>query len=81
MRRIFILFSASCLSAQSLTDDLRERLVTFEEHWHIFVMKYAGCKDLHSPISEGNCIHANSKIDYVEWNKARDAAKKLFDLK
>jgi hypothetical protein len=81
MRRIFILFSASCLSAQSLTDDLRKRLVTFEEHWHVFVMDYAGCREVRKTLSEDNCNFTDSRINYSEWQKSREAAKKLFDLK
>ncbi len=81
MRRIVLLIAAFSIPSPSQVDDLRERLVTFEEHWHLFVMDYAGCKEVRKPLSEENCNFSDSRVNYSEWQKSREAAKKLFDLK
>lgn len=57
------------------------RVVEFERHWDVFIRKLFGCplnKVLVEP--EAECSLAAGMMDLRGYQKAREAAKKLFKL-
>ena len=61
-------------------DDFAFRVVSFEKHWNVFIRKLFGCPYPSGEINAGTCHPARAETDLEEFRKAREAAKKLFDL-
>jgi hypothetical protein len=67
------------LSAAISPDDFISRLFTFHNHYDRFMRAYLGCPP--GAKEPGDCQPAKGLMDYGEFNKARQAATQLFDLK
>jgi len=78
-RICILLATAFCCPAQT-TDLFLNRVINFETPWTDFLWKYAGCKDRQAPITTENCSFTRGQMDRAAWKKAREAAKKLFEL-
>lgn len=75
------------LSAAPLQDEFRERLTRFHWAYDTFIRAYIGCparaatKPLQRDGMEAvECDALHGTLDQAAFGKARDAAKKLFDL-
>lgn len=69
------------LTAQPLnfSDDFTERLVNFYKPFDLFLRHYQGCQDKGFD-TENICRPGFEVLDTKNWNRAREAAKKLFSL-
>ncbi len=75
---IFIIAAGTTLSA---TDELAYRFAEFDHTYEPVVRAYFGCPPdgfIADPRTE--CKPALGKLDRRGWEKAREAAKRLFDL-
>lgn len=61
-------------------DDPRTLALRFDEHWNVYLRKAFGCP-LVGDTTAANCLPAKAQVDYAEFAKAREEAKRLFDLK
>ena len=59
--------------------ELYDKVLEFEKHWDIFVRNLFGCQKTGETNSD-TCKPSNGSINYSEWTRARNAAKKLFEL-
>lgn len=59
---------------QTFVDDV----ITFSRHWGAFLSHLGGCKTLNDPPE--NCKAQFSYLDYKEFEKSRNAAKRVFKL-
>jgi hypothetical protein len=83
-----IVFAALSLSASesniSTADDATlSRLLTFNAAYAPWAKKLIGCEGTATAPGENvvmNCRVVRGEMDYREYQKAREAAKKLFDL-
>jgi hypothetical protein len=57
---------------------LYENIQKFEKHWQVFLKELFGCKDV-GLVSPESCKPSEGKIDYAAWEKARKAAKDMFE--
>ena len=60
-------------------DELTDHALAFEFHWNLFIRALAGCPSA-GETSAVVCDRTRL-IDYAEYFKARQAAKKLFGLR
>jgi hypothetical protein len=74
-RSLFLAF----LSPRREYDELRERTLAHEIPYDKFLRKLFGCKPT-GPTDAENCNPTLGDIDYAAFRKAREAAKKLYDL-
>jgi hypothetical protein len=56
-----------------------DRALEFDKHWGIALRKMFGCP-LVGDTNKETCSSGRAVIDYVEFGKAREMAKILFDL-
>lgn len=61
-------------------DDQRDKAIAFDLHWNLYIRRLFGCPDA-GELSTDTCHVPTGTTDYREFSKAREAAKKLFDLK
>jgi hypothetical protein len=85
MRRRAIIFGIFAQRAiaepeQRSFDEQRSSAVAFDLHWNLYIRRLFGCPDAGDTNAE-TCNPAIGQTDYKEFAKARDQAKRLFDLK
>ena len=66
-------------STLTVIDHFKMRVLTFDKNYDVFIRKLFGCQ-LSGFITRERCLHGEERIDYEQYDKAREAAKKLFDL-
>jgi hypothetical protein len=62
------------LSVPGSSLEFQSNLAKFNRHYQTFVEKLFDCS------KEGVCHPERGTVDYKEWAKTREEAKKLFDL-
>lgn len=67
------------LSPADTYDELRINAANFERHYDPFVRQLFGCPP-EGPTNKETCTFP-AYVNYAEFQKARSAASKLFDLK
>tara|TARA_R110000868_G_scaffold4119_14_gene25051 strand:+ start:5037 stop:5276 length:240 start_codon:yes stop_codon:yes gene_type:complete len=78
MKKLILLIFISSLFANSPTiDELRENIFVFEKHYDVFFRKFYGCPS-EGQLSNDVCKPGRGVVDYVAFDKAGKAAKKLF---
>lgn len=85
LRRLFIGFlsltiSGSLSQAQSVDGEQTQRWIEFHHVWFKFLSSYFGCPPGLHEHEIGDCRGAKGNLDYDTFNKARNLAKKIFDL-
>jgi hypothetical protein len=58
--------------------DFDQKLATFHEHYNRFFRVYLGCPK--AAVRVEDCRPGAGSIDYAEFQRARRAARDLFDL-
>lgn len=53
-------------------------IIDFENHWHKYLLSLAGCKT--DELKPELCGDKTVPLNMKEWDEARKAAKKLFEL-
>lgn len=79
-RRALLLVLIPCAGTRGApADDFPRKILAFEKHWNEFLLGFYGCR----PISESvqSCTDAHSSFNHRAFTRARDAARKLFDLR
>lgn len=81
MRRIGLLIAALCFSlGAGETDEMAYRIIAFETPYNTFLRAYFGCPP-DGEISREVCLPHKREIRRGDYEKAREAAKALFDLR
>lgn len=81
MRRGFLIIALClpfCLNSTE-PDELGTKLVAFEVPYNRFLRAYFGCPET-GDIGPEICVQHKREIRRGDWEKARSAAAKLFDL-
>ena len=80
-RFLLLLLIPACSRAQLEQDDtLRRQAVEFDKHWGLYLRNLFGCEPT-GPTTEETCDPSRGYIDYASFSKARDLAKKIFQLR
>lgn len=71
--------------AAPIHDEFREKLVKFHQEYDVFLRKYVGCptrekQALQDRFIAVECDALKGVVDQAAYQKAREAAKELFDL-
>lgn len=61
-------------------DEQKARAVAFDEPWGLYVRRLFGCPD-QGEMSPETCNLTLGSTAYAEYAKAREQAKRLFDLR
>jgi hypothetical protein len=61
-------------------DEQRQKAVAFDHPWGLYVRRLFGCPD-QGEMNPETCNLTLGQIDYAEFRKARELAKKLFDFR
>lgn len=75
---VIAFMTARMTVSATLTDELGDSAIAFNEPWGAFFRKLFGCAPTER--EPGNCQPAAREIDYTLFRKSREAAKKLFDI-
>ena len=78
MRLALILLAASAAATDTTIYDLQQRAYDVEKNWFPFVRELYGCPENFTGYQD--CRPDTGHIDYEHYKKAREAAKRLFDL-
>lgn len=80
-RRLLVLaLICAALPADRVLDEQRTAAVVFDQHWNLYIRRLFGCPDA-GEISADTCRPVAGTTDYREFIRAREQAKKLFDLR
>lgn len=81
VKLLAIILLSSALIGQSQYDDMRLRTLEFYSHFDSYTRILFGCPVDNPTFEPNECKINQGRIDYKEYRKAREAAKKLFELK
>lgn len=85
LRRFFfsVLFTAAAAAttrAQTVDDEQVRQWLDLHHIWFVFLAKYFGCPKDQTQFEINECRNARGNMDYSSFNKARELAKKIFEL-
>lgn len=66
--------------AQAHADELRARAIEYEKPWNLYVRRLFGCPD-DGEVTRETCNVTLGRTDYREFQRAREQAKKLYQLR
>jgi hypothetical protein len=79
--RLVLVFLLVAVCARPVDEaEFRRRALVFEKHWDPFIRRLFGC-ELEGPTTAETCRPALGQVDRREYERARNAAKKLFELR
>ena len=76
---LVVLFLTTTISSAPV-DNLRWQTLAFERHWNPFVRHLFGCP-LEGLTTVENCHFYRAKVDYANFRRSCEEAKKLWRLK
>lgn len=79
MRVVALLFFCAVVSANPTAEAFDLRVQQFEKHWNLFLRAYWGCGPKAS--SRVMCEPSQMYLDLKEFERARDTARELFELR
>lgn len=78
MRIVLLLAALSVATAAPTAEEFDARVSTFQHHWDRFLRGQWGCSS--DSVSRQDCNPSLAHTDFREFEAARKAAAKLFDL-
>ena len=92
--KTFLILFVLCLAPAILTSqddeisaEMRHTMIKFDQHWSKFLLESLGCwhepapgDALAKPLTKEDCDPDDATLDYNEFLKARNLAKKVFIL-
>lgn len=80
MRKLGIALILACVTSAADAPECMSAAVAFDLHWDRYVRRLFGCPAF-GETTTAVCHKENSVVDYAEFAKAREQAKRVFGLK